>query len=97
MFNLFIPGSVIGMILLFLLLSTNILKVSWIEEGAQVIIRHMILFFIPATVGIINYFGLFSGRGFLLIVIVLISTVLVMVGSGLVGQSLARRMECRDE
>ncbi|UJL46277.1 CidA/LrgA family holin-like protein [Virgibacillus sp. NKC19-16] len=92
-FNLFIPGSVIGMLLLFVLLMTGVIKASWIEEGARTIINHLALFFIPATVGVINYFDLFAGKGFLLVIIVLLSTVMVIVTSGHVSQILMRRKE----
>lgn len=92
-FNLFIPGSVIGMLLLFALLMTGVIKASWIEEGARTIINHLALFFIPATVGVINYFDLFAGKGFLLVIIVLLSTVMVIVTSGHVSQALMRRKE----
>ena len=53
--NLFIPGSVIGMILLFILLLIKGVKITWIEEGATFLINKLPLFFIPATVGIIDY------------------------------------------
>lgn len=88
--NLSVPGSVIGLLLLFILLMTNILKVEWIEAGAQFLVSNLVFFFIPATVGIINYFDLFKGKGALLILIVLISTILVMTSSGLVSQYLAK-------
>ena len=91
--NLFIPGSVIGMILLFLLLLIKGVKITWIEEGATFLINKLPLFFIPATVGIIDYFSLFSGKGFLLIIIVLVSTAMVMSVSGRVSQRLARKRE----
>lgn len=92
-FNLFIPGSVIGMVLLFALLMTGVIKASWIEEGSRIIINHLALFFIPATVGVMNYFGLFAGKGFLLVIIVLLSTVMVIVTGGHVSQALMRRKE----
>ncbi|WP_342748219.1 CidA/LrgA family holin-like protein [Virgibacillus ndiopensis] len=93
--HLFIPGSVIGLILLFILLSTNVVNMKWIEKGAKFFVAHLTLFFIPATVGILNYFDVFSGKGFLLIIIVLISTVLVMGGSGLISQWMIRRKELK--
>lgn len=96
-FHLPVPGSVIGMILLFLLLQTNIIKLSWIREGTDFFIKHLTLFFIPATVGIINYLELFIGKGFLLVVITIISTVLVMAGSGLISQWLIRRKEWKHD
>ncbi|WP_343270266.1 CidA/LrgA family protein [Lentibacillus songyuanensis] len=89
--HLSIPGSVIGMILLFILLSANVIKVAWIKEGAGFFVRNLTFFFIPATVGILDYAHLFAGKGSLLIVIVLVSTVLVIAGSGLVGQWFVKR------
>lgn len=85
------------MILLFILLSTNLVKVKWIEEGSHFIIKNLTLFFIPATAGILNYLDVFSGKGFLLILIVLISTVLVMAGSGLVSQWIIKRRELKHD
>src|SRR5699024_10573286 len=73
--NLSVPGSVIGLLLLFILLISNVLKVEWIEEGAQFFVNNLVFFFIPATVGVMNYFDLFKGKGILLILIVLISTI----------------------
>ncbi|WP_188455451.1 CidA/LrgA family protein [Virgibacillus oceani] len=93
--GLFIPGSVIGLIILFILLMTNVLNVAWIDKGAKFFVEHLTLFFIPATVGILNYFDVFSGKGFLLIIIVLISTVLVMSGSGFISQWIMRRKELK--
>src|SRR5699024_11942833 len=81
---------VISLLLLFILLISNVLKVEWIEEGAQFFVNNLVFFFIPAKVGVMNYFDLFKGKGILLILIVLISTILVMGSSGLVSQSLAK-------
>lgn len=91
MLHLPIPGSVIGMLLLFGLLSTNIIQESWIQSGSNVVIKHLTFFFIPATAGILDYFHVFSGKGSLLVLIVLFSTFLVMVGSGLTSQWILRR------
>src|SRR5690625_2705532 len=91
--NLFIPGSVIGMILLFILLLIKGVKLTWVEEGATFLINNLALFFIPATVGIIDYFFLFLGYGFLLIIIVLVSTAMLMAVSGRVSQRLVRKRE----
>lgn len=91
--GLVVPGSVIGMIILFIMLSTKILNVAWVEKGAKFMVNNLVLFFIPATVGIMNYFDLFAGKGFLLVVIVLFSTLLVMVSSGKMSQWVMRRRE----
>src|SRR5690625_6484276 len=42
--NLSVPGSVIGLLLLFILLISNVLKVEWIEEGAQFFVNNLVFF-----------------------------------------------------
>lgn len=80
-----LPGSVIGMILLTLLLFTRIIRLEWIGDGAGFMVKYLPFFFIPSTLGIMQYYEIFAGSGFLLIVIVLVSTMLVMAVSGLIG------------
>jgi len=93
--GLFIPGSVIGMILLFILLMTNVIHVKWIEAGSAFLNKYLAILFVPATVGIVNYLHLFAGKGFLLFVVVMLSTILVMGGSGLVSEwALKRKQDC---
>lgn len=96
-FDLFIPGSVIGLVLLFALLMTGIIRIHWIEEGARFMTSHLVLFFIPATVGFISYYYLFAGRGFVLVLITMVSTLLVMVISGMTSQKLVNRKEVENE
>lgn len=95
--NLSIPGSVIGMLLLFALLKLGIIKLNWIQEGTGFILRNLTLFFIPVTIGFINYLELFSGRGILLLLIAVFSTAIVMGVSGGVSQRLAKGKEVQHE
>ncbi|MCC3358005.1 CidA/LrgA family protein [Bacillus sp. REN16] len=86
-----IPGSIIGMILLFLLLQTKMIKEKWLGEGAQFLLTYLALLFVPATVGIIDYLPYFNGGGIITVAIVLVSTFLVMFISGIVGEKMATR------
>ncbi|WP_249869502.1 CidA/LrgA family protein [Oceanobacillus saliphilus] len=95
--NLFIPGSVVGMIILLILLLSNIIKLSWIEEGTKLFVNHLTLFFIPATVGVINYLEIFTGKGLLVIGIILVSTALVIGISAKVSQWIIRKKELQHE
>ena len=81
-----IPGSIIAMILLFALLTTNVIKDKWLADGGQFLLSHLPLLFVPATVGIINHLSLFRGTGILSIIVVVVSTVIVMVSAGTIGQ-----------
>ncbi|WP_261130710.1 CidA/LrgA family protein [Bacillus sp. Marseille-Q3570] len=77
--GLMIPGSIIGMLLLFLLLVTKILPLNWIQRGSRFMLVHLTLFFIPVTVGVMQFGHVFKGKGMLLIPTVLASTILVIV------------------
>lgn len=73
-FHLFIPGPVIGMLYFFIAL------LIWpsLKEKVEVLSRFMYtnlaLFFVPAGVGIIEYFDIFDRYGMAMIVTLLIST-----------------------
>ncbi|MGR9048113.1 CidA/LrgA family protein [Halobacillus faecis] len=96
-FNLFIPGSVIGLVILFALLSLKIVPERWLKQGVGFMIKHLPFFFIPATVGVMSYAYVFEGKGVLLILIGLLSTALVMGISGFIAQWMARRREAAHE
>ncbi|MBM7621381.1 holin-like protein [Bacillus tianshenii] len=85
-FEIPVPGSIIGMLLLFFLLLSGIVKDRLLDEGSGLLLRYMPLFFVPATVGVIRYPDVFAGKGSLILLALLLSTFLVMVISGLVGQ-----------
>ena len=56
----FIPGSVIGMVLLFLALAFKKVKPEKVKRLSTVLTQNMGLFFVPAGVGLMNSFGIIS-------------------------------------
>ncbi|WP_088009621.1 CidA/LrgA family protein [Indiicoccus explosivorum] len=89
-FGLIIPGSVVGLLLLLTGLLTKVVPISLIEDGAKAMLLFLPLFFVPATVGIIEYPEFLSSRGALLIVMVLVSTCISLISAGWTGQLLER-------
>ncbi|MGR5131645.1 CidA/LrgA family protein [Vibrio alfacsensis] len=53
-----VPGSVIGMLVLFLSMVLGIIKVEWVKPGATLFIRYMILLFVPISVGLMQHFDM---------------------------------------
>ena len=86
-----IPGSIIGMLLLFICLLIKAVPLKWIETGAGFLLTHLTLFFIPVTVGVMNHYQLFAGSGVFLFFITLFSTICVMVSAGLTANYFAKR------
>lgn len=52
-----VPGSIIGILLLFLSFQTRILKPSAIEDTANFLLNHLTILFVPAGVGLMQYYG----------------------------------------
>lgn len=81
-----LPGSVIGLLLLALALNFKLMKVEYIQDGAGFLIGVLTLFFIPATVGIIDYPELMSTTGLLIILAVIASTLIAIYVTGILTQ-----------
>ena len=79
LFNLPIPGAVIGLILLFIALNMRIIKVEMIEDVCEFLLSNMSFLFIPAGVGLMTSFGMLKGKWLPFMVIIIISTILVWV------------------
>ncbi len=90
-----IPGSILGIFALFLLLQFRIVKLEWIELGAAWLLAELLLFFIPAAVGVMNYIPMLEQDGLRILAVVVFSTLIVMISSGLLAGALSRRKETR--
>ncbi|NLJ57304.1 MAG: CidA/LrgA family protein [Tissierellia bacterium] len=73
-----IPGNIIGMVLLFILLATGLIKLSMIEETGDFIIRYMGFFFVPLTVSLVESYNLIESSIFQIVIILFISCTTVM-------------------
>jgi holin-like protein len=49
-----IPGGVLGLILFFASLQLGVIKLKWVERAAGLLLRHMVLLFVPLTVGLME-------------------------------------------
>ena len=78
-FCLPIPGTVLGLILLFLALALGIVKTEMIEDICEVLISHMSFLFIPAGVGLMTSFEILKGKVISFSVITVVSTFVVWI------------------
>ena len=51
-----LPGNVLGMMLLFVLLVTGLLRLSHIEDAADFFLKNMAFFFLPACLGVLEIY-----------------------------------------
>lgn len=80
--GLFLPGSLIGMLLLAICLFSGIVKLDQVESAADDLLRHLILLFVPAAVGIVVYVKVFSENALTILINTLVSTVFVLSVTG---------------
>ncbi|AIQ49817.1 holin [Paenibacillus sp. FSL R7-0273] len=90
-----IPGSIIGMLILFLLLEAGAVRLSWVEVGASWLLAELLLFFIPSAVGVMKYTSLLEVNGLQVLAVVLVGTFAVMAGSGLLTGAIYKVKERR--
>ena len=78
----FLPGSVIGLILLFLALETKLIKPDKVDSVAKIKTHNMGLFFVPAGVGLITQVELIKQYWAAIVISMVVSTALVLVVVG---------------
>ena len=86
------PGSIIGLLLLFGCLYFKIIPVEYVKDGAGFLLTFLALFFIPATVGIMDYPELLSWTGLGMVLGIIISTIITIVTTGKFCQYLERKL-----
>ena len=77
-----IPSSVWGMGLLLALLASGLVKLSWVEVGAGVLLAQMALFFVPPAVGLINSLDVMAREWPALLVGTALTTLVLLGGLG---------------
>lgn len=85
-----IPAGIYGIVLLFILLETKLVPLSAIKETGSFLIDIMPVMLVPAAVELMDYWGIVKPQILKYLIAMAVSTVLVMVISGLVTQAVIR-------
>lgn len=81
-----IPGGVLGLLVFYLAMSLGLVKLSWVEKSASLLLRHMVLLFVPVTVGLMDMGPLLSRQALAITASLLVSLVAVFLTTGLLGR-----------
>ncbi|WGO82598.1 CidA/LrgA family protein [Arsenophonus apicola] len=74
-----LPGSIIGMLILFSLLTIQVIPVEWIQPGCHLLLKNMTMLFIPIGVGIMNYYDQLSQQIIPILLSCIVSTLIIMI------------------
>lgn len=92
-----IPGSVIGMVLLFVALHFKWVKMVQVEQVGTWLTDNMAIFFVPAGVGLMTNFDILGDIWWQLLVTIVITTTLMIAFVAVVVQWLKRRTDRKEQ
>lgn len=88
-----LPGTINGMLLLFVLLYFKIIKLEKIEKVSDFLLLNMTIFFMPPSVKLLESLYLLKTGIFKIIFILIFTTILTMIVTGLTVQYMIERKE----
>lgn len=83
------PGSLAGLLLCTALLKLRLIRVEWVEGAADLLLSHLSLFYLPFLAALGQFGPLFRASGLTLVGIVIASTEMVLLTTGLVAERLS--------
>ena len=85
-----IPGSVCGMILLFITLTLKWIRPHDVDKAASALTRNM--FFVPASIGLMHEYKILMSNWVVLLTVSVVTTLLVIVVVGVTEERLDRKL-----
>lgn len=92
-----IPGTIVALLVLFILLVSGLLKIESVEQAANVLLANMVILFLPPSLKLIEVYSLFSGQFFKIVLLLVLTTVLTLIVTAYTVQGLIRLQEIRHE
>ena len=95
--NLPFPGSVIGMLLLFLSLELKIISLNKIEKVGNFLLANLAILFIPAGVGIMTKFNLIKNIWLSFLLLNVITTIISLILIAKIVEFIKNRFESKGD
>ncbi|WP_338592073.1 antiholin-like murein hydrolase modulator LrgA [Bacillus safensis] len=82
------PASVIGLVLLFVLLTTKIVKLEQVEQLGTSLTGLISFLFVPSGISVIQSLGVMQEVGVQVVGVIIIATIMLLAATGLFSQLL---------
>lgn len=92
-----LPGNLLGMLLLLALLGCGIVRLSWFDSAASVLLPHLAFFFIPIAVGLLSFADVLRRDGVSWLVTLAAAAAVGIVAAGITTQAFSARMPAARE
>ncbi len=92
-----VPASVYGLVLMVILLLLKIVKLDQVEDTADFMLSIMPFFFVAPTVSLMTSFDAIKGNVIVLVLMCLVSSIVVIIVTGLAAQAIIRFRHRKEE
>lgn len=79
-----VPGSILGLLVALGLLWSGVMPAKMLNRGAGLLLAHLMLFFVPAMLALLEHPELISLTGLKVLIAIMTGTIVVMSGTALV-------------
>lgn len=86
-----IAGSIVGLATFFLLLQFKVIPERWVQEGANILLGTMALFFIPSIFGGMNIIEQINLNYLIFIALIILGTCIVALASGYLAEKMVQK------
>lgn len=83
-----IPASVFGLLILFFALASGAVKPHWVQPSASLLIKYMIVLFVPVSVGLMNYFDVLVENAWIILASTVGGSLIVLVCMAVILQKI---------
>ncbi|MBQ3437736.1 MAG: CidA/LrgA family protein [Fusobacterium sp.] len=90
-----IPGTIIGLILFFLLLYYKFIKIEQVENGVNALLLNMTILFMPPTVKILDSVHMLQGQFIKALILIILTTFITMGVTGKIVQFMIELTESK--
>ncbi|WP_426578639.1 antiholin-like murein hydrolase modulator LrgA [Bacillus altitudinis] len=87
------PASVIGLVLLFILLTTKIVKLEQVEQLGSSLTGLISFLFVPSGISVIQSLGVMQEVGVQVVGVIIIATIMLLAATGVFSQLLMQLSE----
>lgn len=81
-----VPSSLVGLLVLFVLMLSGVIKLDWVEPGAAVLLAVMAVFFVPPAVGLVEHIETIKAQWAPMLLGTIVATLVVLVVVGVLEQ-----------
>jgi len=88
-----IAGSIVGLLLFFLLLQFKVIPAKWVNEGSNFFLTTMVFFFVPSVVGIMDVVPMINLNFILFFSMIPLGTCCVALISGFIAEKMVKNKQ----